>query len=340
MYYYNQLNYTGVSYDNPNTSKKETIDSSGCGVCSAAMVINNLAGKELYTIPQMANFSLKNKARDNSGTNMVTLLNALCKANKGFSYKATGSEDELIKHLKAGGMAVANQGDAYNVFSTAGHYVVAVKMVGENIEIYDPQMYYGKYDRSPRPQRIVKKTDRGCVVSKTEIGKATKDRYNYAYYLVTYDKPVTKTTSTAKKTTAAAKKTVMYCNTTAGLRFRTQPLTSASLVAGANSGKSVIGYGDEVEIVKKVGDWYQIKYRSILGYAYGKYLQSKKPADKVIIINEGRNLRAGASLSSKVLKTTTKNEKAKMLVESYWFRDGYYWHRVKIGSTTYYLAKM
>ena len=119
-----------------------------------------------------------------------------------------------------------------------------------NLLFYDPQMYYGKYDRSPRPQRIVKKTDRGCVVSKAEIGKATKDRYDYAYYLITYKKPVTKTTSSTKKTTTVAKKTAMYCNTTAGLRFRTQPSTSALLVAGANSGKSVIGYGDEVEIVK------------------------------------------------------------------------------------------
>ncbi len=335
MYYYNQLNYPGVSYDNPNTSKKETIDSSGCGVCSAAMVINNLAGKELYTVATMAKFSLSNNARDNSGTNMVTLLNALCKANKGFSYKATGSEDELIKHLNNGGMAIANQGDDYNVFSTAGHFIVAIKMAGSNIEVYDPQMYYGKYDKSPRPQRIVKKTERGCIVSKSEIAKATRDRYDYAYYLVTYDKPVVKKTSTS-----AAKKTVMYCNTTAGLRFRKSPSTSASLVAGSDSGKSVIGYGDEVTIIKKTGDWYQIKYRNITGYAHGSYLQSKKPNDKYIIINEGRNLRAGASLSSKVLKTTTKNEKAKLLVSTYWYRDGYYWHRVKIGNTTYYLAKV
>ena len=342
-YYYNQNNYSGVSYDNPNTAKKETVASGGCGVCSAAMVVNNLAGKELYTIPQMAAFSLKTKARDNSGTNMVTLLNALLKANKGFSYTTTGSEDKLIAHLKKGGMAIANQGDRYNVFSTAGHFVVCVRMVGNNIEVYDPSMYAGKYDRSPRPQRIIKKTDRGCIVSRAEIDKATQDR-KLAYYLVSYTKPktaTTKTTTTAPAKKASAKTPIMmYCTTAAGLKFRKEPSTSAQLIGGPEKGVSIIGYGDEVEIVKKERDWYQIKYRGYVGYAYAKYLSLKKPNAKTITIKKGRNLRAGAGLTARVLLTTKANVKAELLVDGYWYKDNYYWSRVKIGAKKYYLAKI
>ena len=190
LMYYNQNNYSNVKYDNPSTSKVETISSSGCGVAAACIVFNTLAGKELYTISKMAEFSLKNGARDNSGTNMLTLLKALCKENTAFTYKTTNSIDELKKHLQNGGMAIANQGDCYNVFSTAGHYIVPWKMNGNNVNVVDPQMYSGKYDSYSRPQRIVAKTETGAIVSPAQLDKACSDR-NPRYYLITYTPPKT-----------------------------------------------------------------------------------------------------------------------------------------------------
>lgn len=190
MFYYNQYDYPNIKYDRPNTAEIETVKTSGCGVVTACTVFNSLIGKELYTVSQMAKFSLDSGARDNSGTNMLILLKALCKKNPNFSFVATTSETQLVAHIKKGGIAICNQGDAYNVFSTAGHYVVAYKMVGKNIEILDPLMYSGKYDAYNRPKRIVKKTANGCVVSVNEMGKATADR-DPAYFLVTYTKPKT-----------------------------------------------------------------------------------------------------------------------------------------------------
>lgn len=190
LMYYNQNNYSNVKYDNPSTSKVETISSSGCGVAAACIVFNTLAGKELYSISKMAELSVKNGARDNSGTNMLTLLKALCKDNKAFTYKTTNSIEELKKHLKNGGMAIANQGDAYNVFSTSGHYVVPWKMSGNNVNVVDPQMYNGKYDSYNRPQRIVAKTETGAIVSPAQLDRACNDR-NPKYYLITYTPPKT-----------------------------------------------------------------------------------------------------------------------------------------------------
>ena len=186
MYYYNQEDYPSIPYAYKGNGK--TVKTSGCGVCAACIVFNNLAGKELYSVKKMAEFSVNNGARDNSGTNMKTLLDALCKKNKDFSYTTTTDETKVTAHLKKGGMAIANQGDSYNVFSTAGHFVVCYKMSGSNVEILDPQMYSGKYDSYSRPNRIVKKTTNGCVVSTKEMNKATNDR-NPAYFLVSYNKP-------------------------------------------------------------------------------------------------------------------------------------------------------
>lgn len=157
MFYYNQMDYGNIKYDNPSTSATETVKTSGCGVCAPCIALNNLAGREVYTVAQMAKLSLASKARDNSGTNLNTLLKAVCREHKEFSFTVTSDSAKVAQHIKDGGMVIVNQGDSYNVFSTAGHYVVAYKTVGSDIEVLDPQMYDGKYDAYSRPKRIVKK---------------------------------------------------------------------------------------------------------------------------------------------------------------------------------------
>ena len=183
MYYYSQMDYENIKYDNPSTSKVETVKSSGCGVCAPCIAINNLVGSELYTVSKMTKLSLECGARDNWGTNLNTLLKAVCREHSNLSFTTTTDESKVVSHIKAGGIVIANQGDAYNVFSSAGHYVVLNKMDGSNINVIDPQLYSGKYDDFDRPNRIVRKTDYGCVVSVTELAKATSDR-DPAYFLL------------------------------------------------------------------------------------------------------------------------------------------------------------
>lgn len=185
MFYYNQMNYASVKYDNKSTAKIEMVDTAGCGPVVTCIALNNIAGKELFNVREMADFSIANGARDNSGTNLLILLRAVCKKYTDFSFTVTNDENKVVSHLKNGGIAIANQGDAYNVFSTAGHFVVLYRMSGNNIEVIDPQMYSGKYDAYSRPQRIVKKTTNGCIVSVKELAKATSDR-DPAYFLITY----------------------------------------------------------------------------------------------------------------------------------------------------------
>lgn len=278
MYYYNQNDYPSVKYDRPSTTEIETVKTSGCGVCTACIVFNNLAGGELYTVSQMAKFSMDNGARDNSGTNMNTLLNALCKTHPAFSFTTTTSESELVNHIKKGGMAICNQGDTYNVFSTAGHYVIAYKMVGKNIEILDPQMYDGKYDAYKRPQRIVKKTTNGCVVSQTEMGKATADR-NPAYFLVSYSKPSGSVKSNGVSYTVGRSYTLqtdLKVRTGAGTNYaqKKRSQLSADGKSHAQLGiYAVLKKGTVVTVneIKKVGNdiWLRIPSGWIAGYYQG-----------------------------------------------------------------------
>jgi hypothetical protein len=187
LYFYNQNSYGHISYDKPDGTKA-TIKSGGCGVCSACIVVNTLLQKEKYNVEQMAKFSITNKARTNDGTDEIVLLNALCSKIDGLKYKTTNDIKELTTHLKNGGMAICNQGNKYNIFSTSGHYVVAYGLEDGNIKVADPSNTATKYDKYDRPKRIVKKTAYGCVVKPSEMKKATADRYP-SYYLVSYSKP-------------------------------------------------------------------------------------------------------------------------------------------------------
>ncbi|MBR2134387.1 MAG: hypothetical protein IJ851_06715 [Eubacterium sp.] len=251
MYYFNQNDYPDIKYDRPNTSKVETIATSGCGVCACCMVVDNLADRELYSVAKMAKLALTCGARDNYGTNITTLLKAVCKANSGFSYTTTNDENALIRHLKAGGMAICNQGDSYNVFSTSGHFVVAYRMVGSNIDILDPQMYDGKYDAYDRPNRIVKKTKYGCIVTKSELAKATADR-SPAYFLVSYKggSPVAQYGNAKMKSAQST-----YCDSNLEDKIGSVSKGERVLYLGTGEGRPMIAYkisnGYKVGFVKK-----------------------------------------------------------------------------------------
>lgn len=188
LYYFNQLK-SKLTYNKPDGTKK-TIASSGCGVVSACIVMNTLAQKDLVTIKKIRDLAINSGARTNDGTNEYALLNAIVHNYDGFSFKTSRSVDDLIKHLKKGGMAICNQGKAYDVFSNAGHYVVAYKMVGDNIQVVDPSWTATKYDKGKRPERIVKKSEYGCIVKPSIMALATQDR-SPCYYLVSYSKPKT-----------------------------------------------------------------------------------------------------------------------------------------------------
>lgn len=183
MKYYNQNNYSDLKYPS-SAHPSATIKSGGCGVVSSTILVNNLFDKEVYTVKAMRDLAIKCGARVAEGTNVATLLKAICNEYKELSFTTTSDENKLVEHLKKGGMAIANQGNAYEVFSSAGHFVVAYRMVGDNIEVVDPQMYDSKYKKSPKKDRIVKATSTGCIVSKNIIGKATADR-TPSYYLIT-----------------------------------------------------------------------------------------------------------------------------------------------------------
>lgn len=218
MFYYNQLDYADVPYNKPN-GEKSNIAKSGCGVCSALMVLNNLYGKEVMNVRQMAEFSVNNGARNNYGTDMETLMTALCRKYD-LKFESTISNDKLIKCLKSGGMAVINQDDDHEVFSTAGHFVTGYKEQADHIVIVlDPQLYDGKYQREPKKSRIIKQVGNEIYVDIKWVGWATKDR-NPCYWLVWFTGKRNKPSIKAGQTVKLKCRAKLYndCKATSGAR--------------------------------------------------------------------------------------------------------------------------
>ena len=193
-YYYNQNNYGDPNnpahdYSRPNGEKK-TIKTSGCGVVSATIALNNLMGYEYYGVSEMAQFSKNIGARDAYGTNMVKLLNGLMKYNKRLSYKTTESGQELYRHVRNGGIAIINQSDyrgkhGYPLYSENGHFVVAYYADGDgNIYAADPIYTYDRYKTPWHQANIVRETEHGCVANIDLINKATEP---ISYYLLYYN---------------------------------------------------------------------------------------------------------------------------------------------------------
>lgn len=186
-FYYNQNKYEDVPYNKPNGTIKN-IKTSGCGVCCATMAVNNLTGKEVYSIKSMAQLSDKCGARTNNGTNVERLLTEICKKVKGLSFECTETTDKLIKHLKNGGVAILHQGGGennYNVFSSDGHFVYAYGITNsQGIKVADPAYTANRYKTSPRKNRIISETSTGCIVSAEQVKKATT---KISYYLISYN---------------------------------------------------------------------------------------------------------------------------------------------------------
>lgn len=241
-YYYNQLNYPKIPYDNKTTSKKETIATSGCGVCSALMVLNNLYNNELMTVKEMAEFSIEHKARDNYGTNMVTLLNSLSKYFERCKYSVTTDINKVIKHLKNGGVAILNQGDIdlgyYNVFSSGGHYVYCYKVTNDNkMYVYDPAYTSKRYKSAPRKNRIVKEiAGKGVVVTSDWVSKACK-----RYFLIENNGRIKSPYPSMKCNANINKNTYVY-NT------------------NETKSNTILYKGQEIELIKTMPVWSVIRY--------------------------------------------------------------------------------
>jgi hypothetical protein len=181
--YFNQYNYANIPYPSP-TLPNATVSSGGCGVVCASMIVSNLTDKIVDPVA-MAAYAQKKRARVVGGTDMNLLAKALC-IDYPLTYRTTNDENQLLDHLRKGGMAVANVGGnrpGYTgVFSDGGHYVIVAGLNNDGrVIVLDPGLYNGKFNKKGRKGKVTVKGNE-CLCDMSVLAQDTANR-SPAYWL-------------------------------------------------------------------------------------------------------------------------------------------------------------
>lgn len=160
MLYICQLDYRHIPYVH-NTDKggvpseRQNIATSGCGLCSACMIVDHLTTKTL-SLEEAVQLSESNGANRWIGTSMKVLAPIL---GQQFDLEVAMSSDpeEMVRHLQAGGEIIVHvrKGDReVGLFTNGGHYMVIVSTDGKEVCILDPGYKEGKFDIEGRRGKV------------------------------------------------------------------------------------------------------------------------------------------------------------------------------------------
>ena len=159
--YYNQADRRWANH--PYTSKTHpsaTVKSGGCGPTCGAMVVSNLV-KVIYP-NEMADLFKKNGYRANEGTDPRAFYWIANKNN--IKMRKSVYISDAIECLKNDGIVIAHlYNSKKSLFSTGGHYVVLAGIDGNELIVYDPYLYSGKFNNGKR--RKVKVNGVECRIS-------------------------------------------------------------------------------------------------------------------------------------------------------------------------------
>ena len=152
MIYYNQNDYEHIPYPS-EANPRATIKCSGCGICSACMVVENMTEHKL-SVEECAKLSLSVGGRDNAGTDMEKLAPPLCE-RFGLTFEATDDKEKVLDFLNNNrGMVIANPGGDreghIGLVTTTGHYIVLAEARQRTVRVLDPNLKPDSFDREGR----------------------------------------------------------------------------------------------------------------------------------------------------------------------------------------------
>lgn len=253
--YYNQMDsrwgykpYTAPGYENA------TIKSSGCGPTCAAMIVSSC--KEIVKPDAMCDISKQNGFRQPGGTTR-TLFNYVGQ-RWGIETKQLHSSYDAHQHCKDGWFVVMCC--AAGLWTTGGHYILAVGANDTEIEIYDPYLYNGKFNINGRAGKVRLEGNSAWVEINTF--KANSN----VQWLMAF-----KVGNTAATPTAPVQNT-----TEPKVKFVNTNSSNLNVRAGAGTDKAIVGSlrkGTQVLVYEESNGWSRI--------GAGKWVSSQYLADAV-----------------------------------------------------------
>lgn len=167
----------GAMYEYGLTS---TVASSGCGLCSAVMVLDRLIPNSTFEPIDARDLSYAVEANYTKGTAYKVFAPAFAEK---FNLKLEMTDDvsRLAYCLRTGGAAVAhisgNREGYTGVFSKGGHYVA---VIGEEpdgrLAVLDPSYKEGKYEEDGRKGKVELKNGVIALCTKETLVEDTANR--------------------------------------------------------------------------------------------------------------------------------------------------------------------
>lgn len=237
----------------------QTIGSSGCGPTSAAIVVSSIKGN--ITPKEMADLYVQYGYRSkNSGTYWSAFKWTADVFN--IEYKETGNLNNAINALKDNNYVVVSCGAG--LFTYGGHYIVIVGVDGDNLKIYDPYLYSGKFDVSTRRGKVVVNGNTVyCSISNFKKYANYKQFFCYKY------NPNTVNTSNSTDTHVSTATYIRYVKVNTSLNVRNSP-------GGAKVGS--LKNGTEVTVYETNGIWARIGESKWVSVAYLSSINPNKKA--------------------------------------------------------------
>ena len=160
-YYFNQADPRWANH--PYTCdvagyRDKTIKSSGCGVTCGAMIISS--AKEIIYPDAMGDIAMANGYRVPGGT-ADGFFTYICN-RWGLEIERIHSSYDAFDKCKNGYFVVMCAGPG--LWTTGGHFILAVGTRGDEIQIFDPYLYAGKFNTSSRRGAGVSVEGTSCYV--------------------------------------------------------------------------------------------------------------------------------------------------------------------------------
>ena len=213
-----------------NTS--QTIASSGCGVASAAMIIDSIVGN--VNVTELADTFVKYGYRSaNNGTYWSAYRAIADEFN--IEYQETSNIETMINKLKNNHYIICSVGNG--LFTTGGHYIVIYAIDGENLKIYDPYLYAGKFETSTRRGKVEVKGN--TVYCNIENFKKYANYKQFFCYKYDYTKVDTNNSTDSEVKTETYTR---YVKVNSRLNVRSGASTSDKIVATLQNGEIVTVY--------------------------------------------------------------------------------------------------
>ncbi len=147
--YYNQMDSRWANHPYPAPGYEDkTCGTSGCGTTCGAMIVSSC--RETITPDVMCDISRENGYRVPGGT-ADGLFSYIAKRWE-IEMKTLHSSYEAYQACKEGYFVVICC--ASGLWTTGGHFILAVGANDTDIEIYDPYLYNGKFDRPGRQGKV------------------------------------------------------------------------------------------------------------------------------------------------------------------------------------------